>query len=222
LEAELHSIPKDIKGTSWVKMKLELMGAIDQSWRGAYERFDSSEEFSHLYKLLTQKWGADEDLTKDLKEILNYHDWITIPEFGEDSNKIALLIVIHADHEIEFQKNILHKIEQNYLSPELSATGVYAHLYDRICTGGEDKTHFRPQRYGSQGLGTKDIPWQPYEIEDFENVDVRRKEIGLTETLQEYFNRMNPDRQGLEIKPIPINKQDDVNTPPPAPNNLQK
>ena len=160
--------------TDDIKRKLAEMVYIDQSLRMQVD-FSKQDE-----SLLEKIQKVDRENTSTLKEILNTHYWITISEFGKEADQHAWLLVQHADHDIKFQEEILARLEKLY--PTKTAAAHFAHLYDRVA-----KNNKRPQRYGTQLAG--DGTCIPHAIEDPDDVDARRKSVGLP-PLQEYLNQM--------------------------------
>ncbi|HNQ92766.1 MAG TPA: hypothetical protein PKI93_07540 [Alphaproteobacteria bacterium] len=173
-----------------------MMIMIDQACRTFYSASNPAHKKEFFYHIFIQKWGSDHENTRGLKEILRFHDWITIPVFGRKLNDIALTIIIHADHDKEFQKEILQKLEKHYRSPDISATDGYAHLHDRTCIaytpdGILDSRKSRPQRYATQGRIMESGLWQPFETENFKNIEQTRKATGMKLSFLEYFRIIN-------------------------------
>ena len=106
---------------------------------------------------------------KRMKEIVAKHGWPTETLVGEHGASSAWLLVHHADGDRPFQLRVLELMQPLVKQGEASGQ-LYAFLYDR--------TH-KPQRYGTQGTCKGPGSWQPREIEDAQNVDARRAEIGL-------------------------------------------
>lgn len=111
-----------------------------------------------------------------LKEIISYHGWPTISEFGSEASDHAWILVQHA-LDIEFQKQCLILMQQ--LPCEEVSQKWIAYLYDRIQTNSGQL-----QRYGTQINGETRVP---FPIEDPDHVDERRAVMGL-ESLQKYLN----------------------------------
>jgi len=125
--------------------------------------------------------SVDKKNTERMKEIVSEIGWPTISKVGEKSSLNAWLLVQHADHDIEFQKNCLFLMKRESVI-EISQKNI-AYLEDRI------KVHNnQPQVYGTQ-FKLIDGKFIPDEIEDSEHVDERRKKIGLT-TMAEYTEFM--------------------------------
>lgn len=123
--------------------------------------------------------GLPQRHTTALKNILKEHDWIRISVFGEEADGHAWLIVQHADHDHDFQQDVLNRLERLYPQGETSPQH-YAYLHDRVQTRGF--FHQGPrglQRFGTQGHYVNQH-WQPFPCEAAEHLDERRKSVGLT------------------------------------------
>lgn len=117
-----------------------------------------------------RKWGEiDAANRKRLKEIVDQHGWPSFAMVGEDGGRAAWLLAQHADQEPDFQRKVLGLMAGLVKQGQASAKD-YAYLYDR--------THY-PQRFGTQGRCVSAEEWQPFEIEDIDNVDARRREAGM-------------------------------------------
>jgi len=115
----------------------------------------------------------DRKNTARMKEIIAKHGWPGKRLVGEDGANAAWLLVQHADKDREFQKRCLKLLERAVKAREATA-GELAYLTDRVLVGENKK-----QIYGTQ-FRTVDGKLEPYPIEDEDNVDKRRKEIGLS------------------------------------------
>jgi hypothetical protein len=115
--------------------------------------------------------------TERLKEIIAEIGWPTISKVGETGSANAHLLAQHADHDVDFQVQCLNLMKEAP-SGEVDVADM-AYLEDRVRVN-----HGKEQIYGTQFIKVdgKHIP-QP--IEDEENVDKRRAEVGL-EPLSEY------------------------------------
>lgn len=114
--------------------------------------------------------------TQRMKEIVKQMGWPTISKVGETVSDMAWLLVQHADHDIEFQKQCLELMKQT--SNDVSKVNI-AYLEDRVKVNSG-----RPQIYGTQFYEHDGI-YEPRPIEELDKVDKRRKEVGL-ESLKEY------------------------------------
>lgn len=130
------------------------------------------------------KWdfSIDENNTKRMKEIINEIGWPTISKVGKAVSNMAWLLVQHADHDPAFQEdclNMLKKVDGGDINKRNIA---YLEDRVRVNTG-------RPTLYGTQFLQTSEGDFGPREIEDKENLNKRREEMGL-EPFEEYEQKM--------------------------------
>ncbi len=103
-----------------------------------------------------------------LKEIIQEHGWPGKSLVGADGANAAWLVVQHSDADVAFQRECLALMEaapEGEVSPQ-----DVAYLTDRVLVNEGKK-----QRYGTQ-MG---MNFKPRPIEDPDNVDKRRAEIGL-------------------------------------------
>lgn len=129
--------------------------------------------------------GADAASYVTMRELLETYDWIDIHRFGGAISSHAWILVQHADDHPDFQALALARME-----PYLENNGVkkddYAYLFDRVAVN-----HGRKQRYGTQpDWKCKNGKMQLKPLEDPENVDQRRAEMGLG-TAAEGLAQMN-------------------------------
>lgn len=114
----------------------------------------------------------DRDNTNRMKELVK-QGWPGKSVVGTDGAQAAWILVQHADHDRSFQKECLSLLREAFKRGE--ATGEqFAYLTDRVLIGEKQK-----QLYGTQ-LREVDGRLRPLPIEDEENVDKRRGELGLT------------------------------------------
>lgn len=115
----------------------------------------------------------DERHRTDLKRLLELIDgWFIISEYGEEADSAAWLIVMHADKDPDFQKEILEVLRPLAEIGETSPRN-FAQMTDRIAVNDNKR-----QVYGTQ-LTCKKGKLVPEKIEDPENVEARRKAVGL-------------------------------------------
>lgn len=119
--------------------------------------------------------------TERIKDIIKQIGWPTISKVGESVSNMAWLLVQHADHDIQFQKDCLRIIKQLPTS-EVSQKNI-AYLEDRVAVNEK-----QPQIYGTQFYEHDGI-FEPRPIKDPERVDDRRDEMGM-EPLEEYAKFM--------------------------------
>lgn len=115
--------------------------------------------------------------TERMKEIVDAMGWPTISKVGPEISNQAWLLVQHADHDLAFQKHCL-ELMKNAPEGEVSKRNM-AFLEDRIRVNERKR-----QLYGTQFHGEGES-YGPRPIEDPENVDKRRAEMGM-ETQEEY------------------------------------
>lgn len=114
---------------------------------------------------------------KRMKEIVRQHGWPGRTLVGRDGAGAAWLLVQHCDTDREFQQKCLDLMKA-MPAGEVDKRN-YAYLTDRVLAGQKKK-----QIYGTQ----LDSKGDALPMEDPENVDQRRKEVGL-EPLAEYLKR---------------------------------
>lgn len=180
---------KNSENKDWVKSKLAHMHDIDQYVRAQHSKINqlnfSENELKHFMIKLNQLVSLiDMENTKDLKKLLERHEWFTISQWGEEADKHAWLLVQHADKEPAFQKEILNTLTSLYRIGETNPSN-YAYLYDRVATG-----EGQPQRYGTQLTCGPDGFWIFLPIEDKVNVNKRRAEVGLS-AIEIYKNQFS-------------------------------
>lgn len=128
-------------------------------------------------------WDEELDAknTARMKEIVLEIGWPTTSKVGKEVSHNAWLLIQHSDHDIEFQKQCL-ELMKNAPSTEVEKRDI-AFLEDRIRVNQGKK-----QLYGTQFI-QKDDKHIPKPIEDEENIDVRRAEMGMG-TLSERIDEM--------------------------------
>lgn len=97
--------------------------------------------------------------------------WFDIPTYGEQADNAAWALVQHADREPEFQRRMLKELQalpKGHTNPKR-----IGYLWDRVA-----RADNRLQRYGTQGQCTDGV-WKPFDVEDPEHLDERRKELGM-------------------------------------------
>jgi hypothetical protein len=169
-----------------LKAELEAMLEADQRHRRLLSKAADEQERAVL-------WGDQTSIDKAnqarIDEIVKTHGWPGKKEFGQKAATAAFLVIQHSTPEM--MRRYL-PILQNAMENGDADKQSFAMLDDRV------RTHEgRPQRYGSQIRGNRDTKMTFWQIEDEENVDKRRAEMGL-EPLAEYAKRF----KGLEYVPV--------------------
>jgi hypothetical protein len=127
-----------------------------------------------LFRAVTVKHAAI------LKDIFNKYGFLGYDKVGKQGSSSFWLGVQHADNDVAFQRAVLAKMKVEVERKNANGSN-YAYLIDRvnINTG-------NAQIYGTQMAYKADGTPVPKKLADPENVDKRRKEIGL-EPLADYL-----------------------------------
>lgn len=141
---------------------------------------------------MKQLWFAinetDSQNTERFKAIIAVKGFPGKSMVGPDGARAAFLILQHADRDCCIQEELLPVIKEAVEKYEIE--GQYlAYLTDRIRVFKKGQW----QLYGTQ-LKQENGVWVPFPIEDKENVDVRRKELGMR-PLSDYLELMNPSKR---------------------------
>lgn len=171
-----------------IQIMLRDMWITDQAGRLAYLQLQTenrSGEAWWAYRRATAHVIATDAVATDaMREVLERYDWVDRDRFGARASGQAWLLVQHADHDPDFQRLALDRMQ-----PYLDAGGVrrqgYAHLWDRVAvnTG-------QLQRYGTQPMDAcaEDGLLDLKPVEDPLNLDMRRAEMGLGPVRQDLEN----------------------------------
>lgn len=163
-------IPKIIKTELLERMQIE------QTLRKKWEENLKNELF------LDEVRQVDRDNTMFLKKIIARYGWPKISDVGKDVAEAAWLIAQHSPDK-DFLRNCLKLMQQNPKEVEpfnLARSVDRVRIYDG-----------KQQYYGTHFTRREeDGPWKPMPIEDEENVDVRRSEIGQP-TIKEKLKELN-------------------------------
>lgn len=119
-----------------------------------------------------------------MKRIVAKYGWPTRKMVGSDGTRAAWLLVQHADLAVAFQRRCLTLLEAHNSDGQVDRADL-AYLTDRVLVN-----EGKPQVYGSQ-VHVVDGVRKPRPIRDPENVDKRRKSMGLNKTLKEYIEYMH-------------------------------
>ena len=114
------------------------------------------------------------------KEIIDEHQWPGYGLVGEDGSQGFFLIVQHADADTAFQKKALVHLKEAFKKKQASGEHV-AFLTDRVLVA-----EGRPQVYGTQFDYDENACPVPGNIDNQEEVDIRRAKVGLI-PLDEYL-----------------------------------
>lgn len=131
---------------------------------------------------------VDRKNTARLQEIVADYGWPGNGMIGADGVNAAWLIVQHADHAPEFQRECLERMTA--ASPDEVSREHVAYLTDRVRLNAR-----QPQLYGCGFHWDADGNFGPLPIEDPDRVDERRARMGMN-TLDDhraYMQRMYDD-----------------------------
>jgi len=170
-EIQSRPIPKTPLALS---QELEVMVEIDQEAR--FAMMDAPE--GNRPRIVRKLEVIDQANTERMRRIVDELGWPTISAYGEKTAHDAWLLVQHADAQPDFQRRCLE-----LMAPLLDKDEVrkddYAYLTDRVLLA-----EGNPQIYGTQ-FHTVNGVLQPRPMVDPDNVDQRRKEMGMV-SLEEY------------------------------------
>lgn len=159
--------------------KILKMAEQDQSLRMQWQEKGQDSDWTEKLKEI------DEKHTRAMKNIVDDIGWPSISKVGSKASHAAWLLVQHVDQDVDFQKQCLESMKAE-ADTEVSRRNI-AYLTDRI-----RMNESRPQVYGTQYVKSESDPslWEPYPVEDIENVDKRRKQMGM-QSLQENTDEIN-------------------------------
>ncbi len=159
-------------------------GMVDQEALTEKERSAHAELWARVSEI-------DADNTQWLKTIVNGRGWLRYSDVGVDGGNAAWLLVQHADADPAFQRLCLDLMAE--LPDDEMSKPRWALLTDRVLLA-EGKN----QIYGTQ-FGSRDGEWAPINLEDEENVDVRRAAVDLP-SLAEYKKALEAAMRGEEVE----------------------
>ncbi len=165
--------------------EINAMCSIDQDMRE--RNLESGDEY----------WDEDVDVrnTRRIKEIVQSIGWPTISKVGAETASNAWLLVQHADHDVEFQGRCLELMKA---APDGDVDKHdIAYLEDRIRIN-----QGRGQLYGTQFKQERG-QHIPLPIEDEQNVDIRRAEMGmglLSEQIEHMYRKYPFDKDKSKIE----------------------
>ena len=120
-----------------------------------------------------------------LKSFIAVSGWPSASRFGHEVEEEAFMIAQHADYDPAFQMRC-HALMLELARQGKIRLGYLAFLTDRIlCNAGKH------QRFGTQIREVTNGCFVPKPIEDPERVDELRFSASLTESLADYFQRVN-------------------------------
>lgn len=157
----MDKFPVHDKDFADILNEINLMCAVDQELRE--KNLESGDEY----------WDEDVDIrnTRRMKEIVQSIGWPTISKVGAETASNAWLLVQHSDHDVEFQEHCLSLMKESN-EGDVDKHDI-AYLEDRIRVN-----QGCGQLYGTQ-FKQEGGQHMPLPIEDEQNVDIRRAEMGM-------------------------------------------
>jgi hypothetical protein len=175
-KTESTRIPQD----TLLKNKLENIRLKDQTLRLILPEIENkfgrnSEELKYIWTFIHTQDSINEI---EVGQIIEKYGWLGKNRVGDQANQALWLVIQHAP--IEMQEKYLPDLKESVEKGESEGWNL-AFLEDRILMrNGKD------QIYGSQSSFNRETgKFHIYPISDVENVNERRKEIGL-EPIEEY------------------------------------
>jgi hypothetical protein len=121
-----------------------------------------------------------------LKHFLVENGWPDEKRSGENAEAAAFMIAVHADYDLELQITCHQLLLESSERGTTKRLGFLAFLTDRIlCNQG------KRQRFGTQIREVSNGCFVPQPMQDAEHIDNLREEVGLKETLSDYYIRVN-------------------------------
>ncbi len=141
---------------------------------------------SQKFKDLTQALIAkDRSNTVRMRTIIQQHGWPTYDMVGRGPSNSAWLIVQHADRNPLFQIKCLTLLEKAVDEDQANPSN-YAYLYDRVQVARGEKQLYATQSSSNNGLYEGSF----YPIEDEENVQNRREQMNIKQSVVDYARSM--------------------------------
>ncbi len=193
-----QTFAKDVQAIKHIAGQLGEMAAQDRAARALFEKrtrqagnIPSAQAMLELLKASAFVDQMDAENLRRLKELLDDKVWFDPEKTGRFAEQNAWLIVLHANHDLDFQEAVLKEIEPRALAGTFDGRR-YAHLYDSLA-----RARGKPQRYGTKSI-CEEGRWVADVTEDPQNVDKRRAIMGLAplaQTLSEENTRFGQCHQ---------------------------
>lgn len=146
---------------------------------------NNSEKFREFTKEII---AVDRNNTARMREIISKYGWPTFDLVGEEASNGAWVIIQHSDRNPLFQATCLSLLKSAVDNGQSNPRN-YAYLYDRVQVSKGEKQLYATQSSTNNGL-TKG---QFYPIEDESGVQIRREQMGIAQTVEEYAESMGFD-----------------------------
>ncbi len=192
----LLSIPacaqKETVKLSEISKEIVKMRDLDQKmrvkWAGQVRKGkDKSEKFREFTNKLI---AIDRQHTARMREIIAEYGWPTFELVGKGPSNSAWLIIQHADRNPLFQAKCLPLLKEAVDNDQANASN-YAYLYDRVHVAKGEKQLYATQSSSNNGLKEGSF----YPIAQESEVQVRREEMNISRSVEEYASSM-----GFEYK----------------------
>lgn len=177
---------------SSVREHLEALYDADQGIRNEWTAIEKQyKPESTEYKEFIKNWVlTDKENLFQVQQILDKNGWLGKDDVGIKANSALFLVIQHA--ELDIQKKYLPMMIQAVKDKKANGQDL-ALLEDRIAM--REK---RKQVYGSQTLSIDGSEYVLWPIEDIDQVDKRRKAVGLKQTLEEYMELVTGNKWSLK------------------------
>ncbi len=141
------------------------------------------------------EWNSaiDKQNTERMKKIISKYGWPGRSLVGVEGSNGAWLLIQHADHDVEFQKQALELLNEAVEVGEAEKINE-AYLTDRVRVNSG-----QPQIFGTQFYKNSEGKFGPRPIKDVEHLEEKRKEFGL-QPFSEYERSMQGINDGLKNK----------------------
>lgn len=163
--------------TQNMKDNLAYMFKVDQQVQTWDEARLEDQQYIDSMNIASEKVFRDNCIV--VKEYFRKYSYPGVKENGKETAMHFWTIIQHADHDVEFQTQVLKAMKKQLRKNNVNRRN-YAYLYDRV-----QKNKDKEQLYGTQ------IDWssgtaQPYKLKYPEKVNELRKEMEL-EPIEEYL-----------------------------------
>ncbi|WP_158210565.1 DUF6624 domain-containing protein [Myroides phaeus] len=175
-----------------VREHLEALYDADQGIRNEWTAIEKKyNPESTEYKEFLKKWVlTDKENLFQVQQILDEKGWLGKDDVGIKANAALFLVIQHA--ELDTQKKYLPMMTQAVKDKKANGQDL-ALLEDRIAM--REK---RKQVYGSQTLSIDGSEYVLWPVEDIDQVNERRKAVGLKQTLEEYMELVTGNKWSLQ------------------------
>ena len=173
--------PEKIKFNQDLANELKKMAEVDQ-----IAAYIPQGEYKKMTKV---QWNSFQDSVftthkNRIKQIFEKYGFVGFDLVGEEGSQNFWLMVQHSDHDPDFQKVVLEKMEIELYKKNVKPSN-YGLLVDRVRLNSGEKQIFGTQVSYNMETGQA----YPKNLEDSLNVNKRRKSIGL-EPIEVYLNVM--------------------------------